>query len=77
MTANATERLDWLKRQIAQGWKIDVPVIERMVAYGFAGQENALEFILRHEKGCQVIAVPDGPEVRVFLQENAFTTVEM
>jgi hypothetical protein len=77
MTANATERLNWLKRQIAQGWTIDVPVIERVTSYGFVGQENALEFILRHEEGCQVVAVPDGPEVRVFLKENAFTTVEM
>jgi len=77
MAAFATERLNWLKQQLASGWRVEAPVIERAALYSARGQVSALEFILRHDQGCQVVAVPDGPEVRSFLSEHALSTVSL
>jgi hypothetical protein len=53
---------------MAAGWRLEAPVIERSVYYK-TGQMSAFEFILRHERGCQVIAIHDCPELRTFMQE--------
>lgn len=77
MAAFATERLSWLKQQLESGWRVEAPVIERAALYSARGQLSAYEFILRHEQGCQVIAVPDSPEVRSFLSEHALSVVHL
>ncbi|GAB4206877.1 MAG: hypothetical protein OHK0022_34450 [Roseiflexaceae bacterium] len=73
----ATERLNWLKHQIASGWRVEAPVIERAALYSSGGQLSAFEFILRHDHGCQVVAVPDCPELRAFLSEQALSVVSL
>jgi hypothetical protein len=45
-------------------------VLERSVYISSSGRTSAFEFVLRHERDCQVIAVTDCPEVRHFLQER-------
>ena len=77
MIAFAVDRLDWLKRQIAQGWRVEAPVIERAASYGTHIQASAFEFVLSHERGCQVIAVPDCPELHSFLHEQALPVVSL
>ena len=43
-------------------------MIERPVYYHTTGQVSAFEFVLRHERGCQAVAVHDCPELRSFLR---------
>jgi len=70
MSELTTNRLDWLKGQIDAGWRLEAPVLERPVGYSASGQASAFEFVLRHERGCQAIAVHDCPELRAFLEER-------
>ena len=70
-----TERLEWLKWQLAQGWRVESPVIERTLYYSVPGQDSTLEFILRHENGYQVVAIPDCPELQTFIKEQALAVV--
>jgi hypothetical protein len=77
MMAFATARLDWLKHQIAQGWRVEAPVIERFASYHADDRAPAFEFILRHEHGCQAVAVPDCPELRSFLLEHSLSTISL
>ncbi|NOK59546.1 MAG: hypothetical protein GFH27_549285n70 [Chloroflexi bacterium AL-W] len=71
MVTMAIERLEWLKWQLAQGWRVESPVIERTLYYSLPGQESTFEFILRHEQGCQVVAIPDCPELHTFIKAHA------
>lgn len=74
MTASALDRLEWLKRQIALGWQVEAPVIERATERP-SDYSLAYEFILRHDRGYQVIAVPDCPELQRFIREHALGVV--
>jgi hypothetical protein len=69
MSEQTTNRLQWLRGQIAAGWRLEAPVIERPI-YSKTGQISAFEFILRHERGCQVVAIHDCPELRTFMHER-------
>lgn len=73
---NATEQLAWLQWQMKQGWRVEAPVIERSSAYNARGT-GAYEFVLRHEQGCQAICVPDSPELRCFLREQALPVISL
>ena len=75
MLEYTTNRFQWLQSQIAAGWRLEGPVLERAVYIN--GRASAFEFILRHERDCQVIAVPDCPEVRDFLQERQLASVAL
>jgi hypothetical protein len=77
MSEQTTNRLHWLLSQIADGWRLEAPVIERPAYYNTAGQVSAFEFVLRHERGCQVIAVHDCPELRSFLQERGLECITL
>jgi hypothetical protein len=74
MSEQTTNRLDWLLGQINAGWQLEAPVIERP-AYSTIGQVSAFEFVLRHERGCQVVAVYDCPELRSFLHERGLECI--
>jgi hypothetical protein len=52
------------------GWRLEAPVIERPAYATSTGQISAFEFVLRHERGCQVVAAHDCPELRAFLRER-------
>jgi hypothetical protein len=75
MLEYTTNRLQWLQSQIAAGWRLEAPVLERSVYISANDRASAFEFVLRHERGYQVIAVPDCPEVLHFLQERQLTSV--
>lgn len=77
MLEYATSRLQWLQSQIAAGWRIEAPVIERPVYRGTSERAGAIEFVLRHDRGCQVVAVLDCPEVRAFLQERGLDSITL
>ncbi|HNP71738.1 MAG TPA: hypothetical protein PKK15_11535 [Kouleothrix sp.] len=68
-------RLRWLHTQLAEGWRLEGPVIERLVYRSAVGQVSAFEFVLRHERGCQVLAINDCPEVRSFMSERRLDSV--
>jgi hypothetical protein len=70
MSEQTTHRLQWLLSQMAAGWRLEAPVIERPASYSANGQASAFEFILRHDRGCQVVSVHDCPELRSFLHER-------
>jgi hypothetical protein len=70
MSEQTTNRLDWLLGQMNAGWQLEAPVIERMAYYDATGEVSAFEFVLRHERGSQVVAVHNCPELRSFLQER-------
>lgn len=70
MVSYGTNRLEWLCAQIANGWRLEGPVIERSVYLSASRRASAFEFVLRHERGCQVLAINDCPEVRGFLRER-------
>jgi hypothetical protein len=75
MLEYTTNRLQWLQSQIAAGWRLEAPVLERSVYVSADGRASAFEFVLRHERDYQVIAIPDCPEVRDFLQEQQLASV--
>jgi hypothetical protein len=75
VSKQTTNRLDWLFDQMKAGWRLEAPVIERPVYYSTTGQVSAFEFVLRSERGCQVIAVHDCPELRSFMQERGLECV--
>jgi hypothetical protein len=75
MSEQTTNRLDWLLGQIKAGWRLEAPVIERPAYFSTAGQVSAFEFVLRHERGCQVVAVHDCPELRAFLRERGLECI--
>ena len=75
MVANSTERLQWLTNKIAEGWQLEAPVIERPAYRDRAGCASAFEFILRHERGRQAVAVADCPELHSFLIEHGIEVV--
>ena len=77
MPEYTTNRLQWLQSQIAAGWRLEAPVLERSVYVGTNDRANAFEFVLRHERGCQVVTIPDCPEVRHFLQERQLASVAL
>ncbi len=68
-------RLQWLRAQMADGWRLEGPVIERSVYSSASRRTSAFEFVLRHERGCQVLAINDCPEVRSFLSERRLECV--
>jgi hypothetical protein len=75
MSEQTTNRLDWLLGQMNAGWLLEAPVIERPAYYNTTGQVSAFEFVLRHERGCQVVAVHDCPELRAFLRERGLECI--
>jgi hypothetical protein len=75
MYEQTTSRLQWLLSQMAAGWRLEAPVLERPVPYNADGQISSFEFVLRHERGCQVITVHDCPELRSFLQERGLKCI--
>ena len=75
MSEQTTNRLDWLLGQMSAGWQLEAPVIERPAYYNTTGQISAFEFVLRHERGCQVVAVHDCPELRAFLRERGLECI--
>jgi len=77
MLEYTTNRFQWLLNQIAAGWRLEGPVLERSVYISANGRASAFEFILRHECDCQVIAVPDCPEVRDFLRERQLVSIAL
>jgi hypothetical protein len=77
MSEHTTNRLQWLLSQMAAGWRLEAPVIERPIYYKASGQVSAFEFILRHDRGCQVVAVHDCPELRSFLQERGLESIAL
>lgn len=70
-------RLDRLRQQLRQGWRIDAPVFGRDAYLSPAGRVRAVEFVLCADGGRQVIAIPDGPSVRDFLEQYGLTVVEL
>ena len=70
-------RLRWLQAQLAAGWRLEGPVIERSVYLGAERRASAFEFLLRHERGCQTLAIGDCPEVRRFLRERRLECVSI
>jgi hypothetical protein len=62
---------------MAAGWRLEGPVIERPVYRSAEGQTSAYEFVLRNERGCQVVAVNDCPEVRAFLRERGIDSITL
>ena len=77
MMTTSTDRLEWLRQQIMQGWRVEGPVIERAVFYRTPHPVSAFEFVLRHDDGCQVVAVPDCPALRSFIREQALLVVTL
>jgi hypothetical protein len=77
MPAQATDRFRSLLGRMDEGWQLEGPVIERPAYQSLSGPVSAFEFILRHERGCQVIAVPDCPELRRFLDERGLAVVAL
>jgi hypothetical protein len=77
MPEQTTNRLQWLLSQLSAGWRLEAPVIERPAPYNETGQVSAFEFILRHERGCQVVAVHDCAELRSFLQERGLDCIAL
>ncbi|HEX9371985.1 MAG TPA: hypothetical protein VF897_13305 [Roseiflexaceae bacterium] len=77
MREYATNRLQWLLGQLAAGWRLEAPVIERPIDRGSGGWTSAFEFILRHDRGCQVVAVHDCPEVRSFIDERGLESIAL
>lgn len=75
MMDQSIDRLWWLQNQIAAGWRLEAPVLERSIFVSAEDRTSAFEFVLRHERGCQVIAIPDCPEVRHFLRERQLECV--
>jgi hypothetical protein len=75
MMEYSIDRLWWLQSQLAAGWRLEAPVLERSIFVSAAGRTSAFEFVLRNERGCQVIAIPDCPEVRHFLRERQLESV--
>lgn len=73
----STDRLDWLRQQIAQGWRVEGPVIERATYPSIRAPAQAFEFVLRHDTGCQVVAVPDCTELQSFIREQALLVVTL
>ncbi len=71
------DRLDWLMRQMSQGWRVEAPVIERMVYTGASEQASAFEFVLRHDGAMQVVAVPDCPELHRFLEQHMLSVITL
>ncbi len=76
-TDESAYRLDLLRRQLRQGWRIDAPVFGRDAYVSPAGRVRAVEFVLCDANGRQVIAIPDGPSVRDFLQQSGLALVEL
>ena len=70
MIEQTTNRLTWLVGQMRDGWRLEAPVIERPAYRGAGDQASSFEFVLRHDRGCQVVAVHDCPELRAFLHER-------
>ena len=77
MPEQTTDRLDWLRGLLEAGWRLEAPVIERPVYYAASGQVSAFEFVLRHDRGCQVIAVHDCPELHAFLRERGLECIAL
>ena len=77
MPERTTNRLEWLKGQIQAGWRLEAPVIERPVFYAASDRASAFEFVLRHEQGCQVIAIHDCPELQAFLRERGLECIAL
>ncbi|HEU5014922.1 MAG TPA: hypothetical protein VFT66_20540 [Roseiflexaceae bacterium] len=77
MTTISTDRLEWLRHQLSRGWRVEGPVIERAMFYWVPHPTSAFEFVLRHEDGCQVVAVPDCPALRSFIRERALLVVTL
>ena len=75
MSEQTTNRLEWLLGQMKAGWRLEAPVIERPVYYSRTGQVSAFEFVLRSERGCQVVAIHDCPELRAFLRERGLECI--
>ena len=75
MIEYATNRLQSLHSWIAAGWRLEAPVLERAAYIGPSGRTSAFEFVLRQGPGYQVIAIPDCPEVRRFLQEQQLESI--
>ena len=77
MAEYTTSRLQALQSWIAAGWRLEAPVLERVAYVDSGGPTSAFEFVLRYEPGYQVIAIPDCPEVRRFLQERQLESVAL
>jgi hypothetical protein len=75
MFTYATERFRWLQDQLAGGWRLKTPIIERPIYYDADGAISAFEFVLRHERGCQAVVIPDCPELRSFLHDRELDVV--
>ena len=71
------ERLEWLAQQLGAGWHVETPVIERTVYSGPSGRASAFEFVLCNERACQIVAVPDCPELHRFLYEHTIATMSV
>lgn len=67
-------RLQWLHSQLAAGWQLAGPAIERS---GGGARTSTFEFMLRGERGCQLLAISDCPEVRRFMQERRIGCVQI
>ncbi len=65
-------RMQWLCSQLAEGWRLEGPAIERASANA---RTSTFEFMLRGERGCQLLAINDCPEVRRFMQERRIDCV--
>lgn len=77
MVEYTTSRLQSLQSWIAAGWRLEAPVLERVVYIGSGGRTSAFEFVLRYEPGYQVIAIPDCPEVRRFIRERQLESIAL
>ena len=75
MSEQTTSRIQWLLSQMAAGWCLEAPVIERTGYNSVPGQGNALEFILHNERGCQAVSIRDCPELRSFLKERGLECI--
>jgi hypothetical protein len=75
MIEQTSNRLAWLVGQMRDGWRLEAPVIERPAYYSAGGQVSSFEFVLRHKRGFQVVAVHDCPELRAFLSDRGLECI--
>jgi hypothetical protein len=61
------DRLDWLHQQLARGWCLKPPALERAATVHTEDLMSVFDFVLTHEQGYQVITVSDSHELREFL----------
>lgn len=69
--AGQLQGLDALELLLAEGWRIDPPVLVRISWAHQRGGAPAYHFILAHDARRSLVVIADSPEVQRFLAERA------